>query len=69
MVTATRNCKYVAMLSDGSYIYKIEGDKILVCYSRLRARQFTKTEAEKLKRAIKVKLHKATWEHVDLTTK
>jgi division protein CdvB (Snf7/Vps24/ESCRT-III family) len=40
-----KNCKYVARLSEGSYIFKITEDKVYTCKSRLRARQFTLAES------------------------
>lgn len=61
----TENCKYVALLEDGSYIYSIEAiDRVLTCKSKMRARQFNQTEADKLVRAIKCKMITATWEHI-----
>jgi hypothetical protein len=58
------NCKYVARLPDGSYIIKIEDDKVLTCKSRLRARQFNLAECQILARNLKVQLIEADWQQV-----
>jgi hypothetical protein len=69
MDTIDENCKYVAVLANGTYIYAIEETQILTCKSRLRARQFNPTESRKLARLLKVRLLKVDWEHVDTPTK
>lgn len=69
MVTVDENCKYVAMLEDGTYIYAIEENQVLTCKSRIRARQFNPTESQKLARLLKVRLLKVDWEHVDTPKK
>lgn len=56
-----KNCKYVARLPDGSYIFKIEEDKVLTCKSRLRARQFNLAESQTLARNLRVQLIEVDW--------
>jgi hypothetical protein len=57
-----KNCKYVARLENGQYIFKINKDKVLTCKSRLRARQFSLTESQRLARILKVQLIEADWQ-------
>lgn len=57
-----KNCKYVARLPEGSYIFKITEDKVYTCKSRLRARQFTLAESRILARNFKVQLIEADWQ-------
>jgi hypothetical protein len=65
-----QNCKeethYVAQLEDRSFIYAIESiERVLTCKSKIRARQFSQHEADKLTRVIKCSLIEAKWERVD----
>ena len=69
MDTIAENCKYVALLEDGRFIYAIEENQVLTCQSRIRARQFSPSESKKLKRLLKVQLLKVTWEGVDMLQK
>lgn len=58
--------KYVARLANGKFIYAIKSlETVETCLSRTRARQFSKSEAAKLKRVIVCVLIRATWEHVE----
>lgn len=59
-----KNCKYVAQLPDGSYIYELKEKAVLKCNSRLRARQFTRKESRILQKNLQVTLLEAGWERV-----